>query len=562
MQQLHLVGFTTDLEGLIFSPRKGAKSGGYLVVLDDQLLDSIEDAQRLRDERDNPTSTGMQVEAAPAEPPSVRQRPKPHSELSPREIQARLRAGSTVADVASQAGVDQEWVLRFATPILAEQARVVERTQQMTFVKTRLGPSSQPLGTSVQWNLAEKGVHLSDDEYDAGWSAFNLHGTTWVVRFSFWSRKRSHTAEWEVDLRTAELTSRSRLASDLGYVEPGRGRKRPVVPEPGAGRESPARPSEALAAKKTSSRKKAAPAKRGVAGPKKTLATKPAKKSAGEGGPAAVAEAGGNGSATSVPVEPSGERPTHLARPPSPMNAANRVPARGRPAGAAFAAPAPGRRAEPSAPPSPPPLRSQTRPPRPPVPRPAPPAASDADWELTARSERRRPPPPREPEAMAEPERRPPPPGPELEPAPRNERRRPPPPPEPEAMAEPERRQPRRPADAADSRPLPAPSPPESPQHREPPPAVVILPPPEAERRQQEGRRPRPSPPAPPPTSDEPVWGGPGSGEPAPPVRIRADLADATAERQPEAPPGRRSGPGSRGGEGEGEGSRGRLRAR
>ncbi|MDP9071792.1 MAG: septation protein SepH, partial [Actinomycetota bacterium] len=425
MQQLHLVGFTTDLEGLIFSPRKGAKSGGYLVVLDDQLLDSIEDAQRLRDERDNPASPGVQVDAASPEPAPVRQRPKPHSELSPREIQARLRAGASVPDVARAAGVDEEWVLRFATPILAEQARVVERAQQLTFVKTRLGPSSQPLGTSVQWNLAEKGVHLSDDEYDAGWSAFNLHGTTWVVRFSFWSRKRTHTAEWEVELRTAELTSRSRLASDLGYVEPGRGRKRPASPEPGAGRESAARPSDAVATKRATAAKKAAPAKRGAGGTKKTAPTKAAKKSA-HGGPGPLADTGDNGSAASAPGEPLEERPTHLARPPSPMNAANRVPVRGRPAGAAFVPPAPVRRAEGAAGLTAPPSRPQSRPPRSPVSRAAPPPGPDGDRETMARPERRPPPPPLPPEAesTASPERRPPPPP-------------PPPPPEPEATASP-----------------------------------------------------------------------------------------------------------------------------
>ena len=34
MQQLHLVGFTTDHEGLIFSARKGAKTGSFVLKLD------------------------------------------------------------------------------------------------------------------------------------------------------------------------------------------------------------------------------------------------------------------------------------------------------------------------------------------------------------------------------------------------------------------------------------------------------------------------------------------------------------------------------------------------
>ncbi|HEX2063677.1 MAG TPA: septation protein SepH, partial [Acidimicrobiales bacterium] len=117
VQQLHLVGFTTDLEGLIFSTRRGAKSGGFLVVLDDQLLDSIRDALRLRDEREAGPLEPMEPEEEQEVP--VRRRARPHSELSPREIQGRLRAGSTVAEVAQEAGVEEEWVLRFAAPIVA-----------------------------------------------------------------------------------------------------------------------------------------------------------------------------------------------------------------------------------------------------------------------------------------------------------------------------------------------------------------------------------------------------------------------------------------------------------
>src|SRR4051795_7743895 len=52
VQKLHLVGFTTDIEGLIFSSRRGSRSGGYMVVLDDRLLERIEEALRLRKEQD------------------------------------------------------------------------------------------------------------------------------------------------------------------------------------------------------------------------------------------------------------------------------------------------------------------------------------------------------------------------------------------------------------------------------------------------------------------------------------------------------------------------------
>ena len=38
MQQLHLVGLTTDLDSIICSARKGAKSGSFVLPLNEHLL--------------------------------------------------------------------------------------------------------------------------------------------------------------------------------------------------------------------------------------------------------------------------------------------------------------------------------------------------------------------------------------------------------------------------------------------------------------------------------------------------------------------------------------------
>src|SRR3982750_97414 len=48
VQKLHLVGFTTEHDGLIFSAREGSKAGGYMVTLDKELLSTIAEAERLR----------------------------------------------------------------------------------------------------------------------------------------------------------------------------------------------------------------------------------------------------------------------------------------------------------------------------------------------------------------------------------------------------------------------------------------------------------------------------------------------------------------------------------
>ena len=208
VQQLHLVGFTTDHKQLIFSTRKGTKSGGFTVALDESLIGLIDDALRRDD-----TDEGNRLE-------QHRRFARQESQLSPREIQSRLRSGSTLSQVARDAGVDEEWVARFAAPILAEQAQVVDRAREMRYATPRKGLSGQPLGTAVRWNVAERGVRLGDDEFNRSWGAFQLVDGTWVIRFAFVSRQRPQVAEWEVDFQDSMVTARNRLASNLGYIAP------------------------------------------------------------------------------------------------------------------------------------------------------------------------------------------------------------------------------------------------------------------------------------------------------------------------------------------------------
>lgn len=207
MQTLHLVGFTTELDGLIFSARKGSASGSYVVPLDRPLLQQIAEAERRRGDGRGPGS--------PRLPRSVR----PESALSPRQMQDRIRAGWSLEDVAAEAGVDLDWVSRFAAPVHAEIRRVVDRARHLVYDKQRVGPSALPLGASVRRNVGERGVRLVDDDaFDDGWSAYQLDKDLWMVCFAYTSRGRPQEAEWQLDLETGELTSRNRIATQLGHV--------------------------------------------------------------------------------------------------------------------------------------------------------------------------------------------------------------------------------------------------------------------------------------------------------------------------------------------------------
>ncbi|MGH9035434.1 MAG: septation protein SepH, partial [Acidimicrobiia bacterium] len=216
----------------MLSEHARSKRGDLVLEIDDKLLEAIDQAHRRLVKEE-----GRGLESAAL--PSKKEEPRegtPGTRLSPREIQHRLRLGETVAGLAKASGTDEEWIDRFAAPVLAEQARVVERATNMVYKKPRVGPSAVALGQSVAANVFDRGATLSMDEIDEGWGAHMRPEGVWCVTFSFSHKGRRYLAEWDVDASTAQLTARSKLAGDLGYRESGRPMRAPEpAPAPGAG---------------------------------------------------------------------------------------------------------------------------------------------------------------------------------------------------------------------------------------------------------------------------------------------------------------------------------------
>jgi hypothetical protein len=320
MQKLHLVGFTADFDGLIFSARKGAKSGSFVVPLDGRLLKQIAEAQQ---RRDGGSAGPSRVEERLSSPRLVR----PESALSPREMQDRIRSGWTLDEVAAEAGVDLDWVRRFAAPVLAEVRRVVERSRDAVYDKPRFGLSTLPLGASVRRNVLDRGVRLLDEELDDCWSAYQLDEDVWVVRFAYTSRGRSQEAEWLFDLETEELTSRNRLAAQLGHVVKGRRRASvpatSSVPKP-TKQVRPAKPPVAKPVKAVKTVKAVKPVKKAAktttAAAKRASAPRPAKRPAGtkaaaKKAPAAPSTTARSTVAASAPPRTASSRPTPTTTP-------------------------------------------------------------------------------------------------------------------------------------------------------------------------------------------------------------------------------------------------------
>ncbi len=82
------------------------------------------------------------------------------SQMRPREIQQRIRAGESVEQVAAGAGVTAQRVERYAYPVLLERSRTAELAQSAHPVRED-GPDVQTLGEVIAYAFGVRGHDYS-----------------------------------------------------------------------------------------------------------------------------------------------------------------------------------------------------------------------------------------------------------------------------------------------------------------------------------------------------------------------------------------------------------------
>jgi hypothetical protein len=107
------------------------------------------------------------------------------SSLRPREIQARIRAGATVQQVATAAGVDVARIERFAHPVLLERQRAAEMATAAHPVRSD-GPTVNSLADTVAGAMFARG--LDPDAIE--WDAWKVEDGRWTVQLQ-WRAGRS-----------------------------------------------------------------------------------------------------------------------------------------------------------------------------------------------------------------------------------------------------------------------------------------------------------------------------------------------------------------------------------
>ena len=113
------------------------------------------------------------------------------SQLRPREIQARIRAGASVEQVASAAGVPPQKIERFAYPVLLERSRTAEVAQRAHPLRAE-GPDSRMLGDVIAHTFGLRGQEYTEAE----WDSWKGEDGKWVVALSWRAGRSDNQAHW------------------------------------------------------------------------------------------------------------------------------------------------------------------------------------------------------------------------------------------------------------------------------------------------------------------------------------------------------------------------------
>jgi hypothetical protein len=131
-------------------------------------------------------------------------------QLRPREIQARIRAGATIAQVATAANTSVGRIERYAYPVLLERSTTAEKAR-LAHPIIDGNPTRKNLEELVLATLAERGQDAS-----VRWDAYR-DDDGWVVALHWQAGRSENSAHWEIHSgsRTTTLHPKDDAAREL-----------------------------------------------------------------------------------------------------------------------------------------------------------------------------------------------------------------------------------------------------------------------------------------------------------------------------------------------------------
>ncbi len=123
------------------------------------------------------------------------------SELTIKEIQARLRAGQSPREISESTGTALEKIERFSGPILHERNHIISHALD---TQVRRGRSELTLREVVNERLGARGVDINALE----WNGFRQEDGTWIISVHYPTRDGQSSGEWILDTNKRTLAAR------------------------------------------------------------------------------------------------------------------------------------------------------------------------------------------------------------------------------------------------------------------------------------------------------------------------------------------------------------------
>ncbi|MET9232564.1 septation protein SepH [Lentzea sp. NPDC003310] len=141
------------------------------------------------------------------------------AQMRPREIQARIRAGESIEQVAAAAGMPTHRIERFAYPVLLERSRTAEMAQRAHPVRED-GPDVQTLGEVVAHSFGLRGHDLSETR----WDSWKGDDGRWIVQLHWATGRSDNRAHWAFHpgAQGGTVTALDDVAVDLMDPNPNR----------------------------------------------------------------------------------------------------------------------------------------------------------------------------------------------------------------------------------------------------------------------------------------------------------------------------------------------------
>ena len=120
------------------------------------------------------------------------------SPLSPRDIQARIRAGESLEQLGELAGMAPDRLERFAAPVLAEREHIAAVAMSSSVRRRGEASGHRSLRITVTERLVSRGVDIDT----VIWDSHRLEDGRWAVTADYWSGEAKRQASFTFDPRS------------------------------------------------------------------------------------------------------------------------------------------------------------------------------------------------------------------------------------------------------------------------------------------------------------------------------------------------------------------------